>query len=374
MFDFFTYFIYISLLIILVILTSYRQKFATSKLEFELVPKLRIQHFFALLILTIIVGFRYKVGVDWEGYVTDFISIKNRPNLEFSDQYNEFAFFYINKFIAAFGLSFEWMFLTLALITWYFFFKSVPSFLLPLLILFLFVDEYFFWGMNGVRQFVAMSIWLVAIRDIIHKSLIKYILLLFIASLFHRSVLFLLPFYFIPYLKLNKKMLWISLFIASIVIGSSNVFVNMVETIIIWLGQKIEIIGLYLRYIESNRFVINEETQVGLGFLFKIIVNLFIISISGKVLKDHPKATVYFILFFIGAILFNLSYNIQLLGRINNYFLILRAVVLAISVWYYWKIPKYRYAIISFCTLYFFLFLRAIYVSSNMCSPYQFSF
>jgi len=129
-----------------------------------------------------------------------------------------------------------------------------------------------------------------------------------------------------------------------------------------------------VRYIESNRFVIAEETQVGLGFLFKILVNLFIILISGRVVKKHPQTTVYFILFFIGAVLFNLSYNVQLLGRINNYFLIMRSVVLAISVWYFWQIPKYRVFVIGFCSLYFFLFLIAIYNSSNMCSPFEFSF
>ena len=257
---------------------------------------------------------------------------------------------------------------------WHCYFKSVPKFLLPLFLFFLFVDEYFFWGMNGVRQFTAMGIWLVSIRYIINKNLVKYIFLLVIASLFHRSVLILLAFYFIPYIKLNKKVLWIGLFLGSLIIGSSSAFVSLVESIIVWLGQKIEILGFYLRYMDSNLFGINEEIQVGFGFLFKILVNFFIIIISGKVIKQHPETTVYFIIFFIGAILFNLSYNIQLLGRVNNYFLILRSVVLTLAVWYYWKNPKYRYAIIGFGSLYFILFLKAIYNSSNMCSPYQFSF
>lgn len=374
MFDLFTYIIYISLLVSLMFLTGYKQKFTTSELSLEVFPKLRLQHFIALLLIAFIVGFRYEVGVDWEGYKTDFEFIKARPHLHFTDQYMEPGFFYINKIIADWGLSYEWMFFTVALLTWYFFFISVPKYLLPLFIFFLFVDEYFFWGMNGVRQFAAMSIWLVAIKYIINKNLLKYILLMVIASLFHRSALILLPFYFIPYIKLNKKLLWIGLFLGSLIIGTSSVFVNMVESIIIWLGQKIEVIGIYVRYIDSNRFVINEETQAGLGFLFKILVNFLIILISGKVIKQHPKTAIYFILFFIGAILFNLSYNILLLGRINNYFMIIRSVILAIAVWYYWKNPKYRYAVIGFCSLYFFLFLRAILNSSNMCSPYQFSF
>ncbi|NQU86209.1 MAG: EpsG family protein [Mariniphaga sp.] len=349
MFDFFTYFIYLSLLTVLVFLTGYKQKLATAELVFDTKQKLRLQHFAALLIISFVVGFRYEVGVDWEGYRMDFEAIKNSPYLSFSYQYMELGFFYINKIIAQIGLSYPWMFFTVALITWYFFFKSIPNFLLPLFIFFLFVDEYFFWGMNGVRQFAAMSIWMLATRYIITKNIKKYILLLLLASLFHRSVLILLPFFFIPYYRLYKKYLWIGLFVFSLIIGSSNTFIGYIESITIYLDQKIEIVGLYVRYIDSNRLVIDKETQLGLGFLFKTMLNLFVILISGNVIKKHPKTTVYFILFFMGAILFNLSYNIQLLGRINNYFLIIRSVVLAISAWHFLQIPKYRIFIVGFC-------------------------
>ncbi len=374
MFDFFTYFIYISLLIILSMLTGYKQNFAPLDLSLEEKSRLRVQHFVALLVISFIVGFRYEVGVDWAGYKEGFEYIKARPHLHFYDQYMEIGFFYVNKIVASFNLSYVWLFFIMAFISWFFFFKAVPKFLLPLFIFFLFTDEHFFWGMNGVRQFAAMSIWLVSIKYILDRKLLKYFLLLLLASLFHRSVLLLLPFYFIPYFKLNKKYLWICLFLGSLVIGSSNAFVNLIENLILWLGQKIEIIGLYVRYIDSNKLAINEETQLGFGFLFKILVNLLIILLSGKVIKKYPKTTIYFVLFFLGTILFNLSYNIQLLGRINNYFLIIRPIILAILVWYFWKNPKYRTVLVVFCMLYFLLFLRAIYNSSNMCTPFTFSF
>jgi hypothetical protein len=356
------------------ILTGYKQKFATSQLSFESIPKLRIQHWAALLLISFIVGFRYEVGVDWEGYKAGFEFIKSRPHLHFSDQYMEIGFFYINKIIAKVGLSYTWMFFSMAVITWYFFFKSVPKFLLPLFIFFLFADEFFFWGMNGVRQFTAMSIWLFSIRYITNKKLLKYLLIIFIASLFHRSVLILLPFYFIPFGHINKQKIWIGLFIVTLIIGSSNIFLNFIQSILVIVGQKIPIIGLYARYINSNVLEIATGTKIGLGFLFKTCINLLIILVSQSVIKKYPQVVIYFVLFFIGAILFNLSYNIQLLGRLNNYFIIMRSVVLAISIWHFWQTPKYRILIISFVSLYFILFLTAIFNASNMCSPFQFSF
>jgi transmembrane protein EpsG len=374
MVDLFTYFLYFFVITLLVTLTSYKQKFTAADIEFEASPKLRLQHFAGLLILSLIIGFRYKVGVDWEGYKDGFNSIKSSPFLLYRDQFWELGYFFINKTIAKLGLSYEWMFFTVALISWYFIFKSFPKLLLPLLIFFLFVDEYFFWSMNGVRQFAAMSIWMLATRYIINKKLVKYLLLIFIASLFHRSVLILVPFYFIPYHILYKKHIWIILFVISLIIGSSNTFVDFMESTIFYLGQKIEIIGLYIHYIELNAFQIDEETQTGLGFLFKILVNLILIIISNRVMKKYPQTRVYFILFFIGAVLFNLTYNIQLLGRINNYFIIIKSMVLAISVFHFWQMPKNRFLVVIFILLYLFLCLTAIYNSSNMCSPFRFTF
>lgn len=374
MLDLFTYFIYISLLLTIVFLTGYKQKFATSELSFKELPKLRLQHFIALLLISFIVGFRYKVGVDWQVYKSSFEIFQYNPNLKHNEQTMELGFFAINKIIANWGLSYEWMFFAVALLTWYFFFKSVPKIILPLFIFFLFVDEYFFWGLNGVRQFIALSIWLAATRFIINKKIMKYILLIGIASLFHKSVLILLPLYFLQEKKHYNKILIVSMFIGSLIVGSSKGLISLTETITLWLGQHIQFINTYATYIGTDLFEVNSELETGWGYIFKILVNLIIILIGNNIVKKNPNTSIYFVLFFIGAILFNLSYNIQIISRINNYFLIVRSVVLAIIVWHYWKNFKNRYLIIGFCSLYFIIFLRAIFNSSNMCSPFQFSF
>lgn len=373
MIDLFTYLIYISLLIILMVVTSYQQTTTSNKLDFSIPTSLNIQHVVALLIIALIVGFRYEVGVDWEGYKDRFQEIVNNPSLKYSDQYMEIGFFYINQIIAKLGLSYEWMFFTMALITWYFIFKSVPGFLLPLLIFFLFVDEYFFWGMNGVRQFAAIGIWLFSVKYIITKDFIKYFTLILLGSIFHKSMLLLLPLYFVPYNKISNVYYWLVLFVLSLIIGTSGTFLNIVKSITIWLGERFEVIGQYTRYIGTNKLFMNEALDTGLGFLFKVAVNFVIIIISGKIIVQYPRTSIFFVFFFIGAIIFNLSYNIQLVGRLNNYFLIMRSIVLAIITWHYFQIPRYRHLALIFCSLYFILFLRAIYISSNMCSPYMFS-
>lgn len=374
MLDLFTYFIYLSLLATLIFVTSYKQKFITAELEFGAVQKLRLQHFAALILFSLIIGFRHNVGVDWESYKLNFELLKDSPLISFNEQKNEIAFFYINKIIIALGLGFQWMFFTMAMITWYFYFKSLPKFLLPLLLFFLFVDEYFFWSMNGVRQFVAMGIWLFSTRYILNKKLFKYVIFILIASLFHRSALVLLPLYFLPYTKIHNRYFWLVLFVITFFIGNINFLLDLIKPGLQSIGQKVGVFEVYNYYLERDQIEINTDVQLGLGYIFKLLVNAFLIIVSSLVIKKHPKTSLFFVLFFIGTIFFNLFYSIQLLGRINNYFLIMRSVVIAISIWYFWKTKEYRIYIYLFCLLYFIIFLVSIYNSSNLCSPFRFTF
>jgi hypothetical protein len=140
------------------------------------------------------------------------------------------------------------------------------------------------------------------------------------------------------------------------------------------LTDKISILNVYTRYLDDNRLTVNAEEKTGAGYLFKIIVNVGIIILSSNVINANRKLSIYFILFFLGSILFNISFNVELLARINDYFLIIRSVVLSFLIWHYWKIPKYRFFIFIFILLYIILFLYSISKSSNKCAPYQFFF
>jgi hypothetical protein len=263
----------------------------------------------------------------------------------------------------------------MAFITWYFYFKSVPRVLIPLFIYFLFVNEYFFWGMNGVRQFAAMAIWIFSLRYLIDEDLKRYLIFIFMASLFHASALFLIPLYFVPYDKLYSRFFWFSVFLGSLVFVyfiDLTILHIYIEMATLYLSQYFDVASRYARYIQSGSLV-EQQTQLGLGFVFKLIVNGFIIWVSADLVKYKTKLKPYFILFFIGAILFNIFYEFKLVGRLNNYFQIIKSVLLAYITYYYWFIDKKRVLVIVGICLYFLLYLSTIYNSSNMCCPYQFS-
>ena len=375
--DYMTYCIYIFLLAFSALGSSlFFPKKQRWIINFEKKQKLNIFYFITIILISFIVGFRYEVGVDWAGYKLDFESIKNSPNTSYYDQYYEWGFFNLNKLVAGLGFGYQWMFFTTAFISWYFLFKSVPLNILPLFIYFIFVDEYFFWSMNGVRQFAAISIWLFALKFLIDENIKAYIIAIICASLFHNSALLLLPLYFIPFNKLYSRFVWLIIYFVSLfpifLIDLSRFYIYL-ELFIINLGQHIAPIDRYVRYVDSDRLAA-VETQLGAGFIFKIIVNAIIIWLSLGVIKNYPKLKAYFVLFFMGVVIFNLFFEFQLVNRINNYFIIIRSILLSYTVYHYLKFKNYKFLMKGLMVMYFIIFIASIYNSSNKCCPYQFSF
>lgn len=372
MFDLFTYFIYLSLLVLIIFLTNkaYLRKLGMyNETESSADTKLASYHYVALFAISFIVGFRNNVGVDWLGYKNLFEGIAaNKPTYEV-----ELGYYFINKLVAALGGSSEIMFFLVALISWFFIFKSVSNLYLPLLLFFLFVEEYFFWSMNGVRQFVSISLFLYSIQFVLDRSLFKYLLFISIAILFHSSALLLLPLYFIPFQKLYNQKLWFIIFIISLFFSNSPFFVNGMKQIIVQGASKNIILTPYLEFFERGQYEA-QDLVVGLGYYFKLLINLFIILFSKEVVARNPQSKIYFVLFFTSTIIFNLFYMYQPIGRLNGYFAIMRCIVLSLIIYHLWYVRRYRFLAVTVILLYLVLFLTTIYNSSNLCSPYSFSF
>lgn len=366
MVDIFSYTVYLSLLLIVIVLIS----FPTKNFNKKITLGLSYNHIIALLAISFVVGFRYYVGNDWEGYRKFF---ENLASTGISTYEVEPGYFYVNKFVINIGGDYTLMFAIIAFISWFFIFKSTKSHLLPLFIFFIFADEFFFWSMNGVRQFVAIGIFLFAIQFIINHNMKAYFLLIALAMMFHISALVLLPLYFIPFQKLYNQKIWFSTFIISFFFTNVPFITEGLQLIFFKVTETIPLLSVYLRYFEGSKYQAIDVT-VGLGYYFRILITFFILYFSKEIVKQYPQTKIYFVLFFASMVIFNLFYMFSIVGRINNYFIILRSIVLAIIIYYLWKNKNYRVLPVLVILLYFALFLFTIYNSSNMCSPFRFSF
>lgn len=100
--------------------------------------------------------------------------------------------------------------------------------------IFLFIasTDYISWMYNGIRQFTAVTITVLAFEWVLKKKYMQAILIILLASLFHKSALIMLPFIFICQGKAwNKKTL---LFIGIIIIAVAGIekFTGVLDTVL----------------------------------------------------------------------------------------------------------------------------------------------
>jgi len=333
-----------------------------------------IFYYAAILLISVVVGFRFNVGVDWLGYVQHFNALDyNIKSMTFVSQPFEVGYYYLSVFCVKTGLGYTGLFFIIALLSWYLIFKSVDIKFLPLLIVFLFFDEQFFWSMNGVRQFTAISFFLLALREAnlgSKKAAYSYIILGF---LFHKSILLMIPFLFFPIHKLYNRNIFILIYLCSLFFLNNVDLFSRLDFYLSTLSGNNYALDQYSRYSTSGKFML-AEVDYGLGFYFKICLNFLLIWFSKYVIEKYSESKIYFVLFFIGAIIFNLFFGSQLIGRVNTYLVILRCFVLSFTVFYLIRDKRYKYYTYAFISLFIILFFQTIINSSNMCSPYRFTF
>ena len=331
---------------------------------------INFKYFLFLVIISIIVGFRYNVGVDWDGYRIAFLE---SGNLTFEENSFELGYFIISKIMNLLGFGYQQFFFLINLFTWYFIFKSIPKKLLLYFIFFLFCTEFFFWSMNGIRQFTAMSIFLFSIKYILDKQLIKFTLTLIFAGLFHKSAFIFFPLYFIPYKKLYNRTIMLIIFLFSFLIGSNSRVVEIIEETVVALTLLYSLQNPFIEryFLSRGGLVIEEDISLGLGYLFMVLTNFLLLLSSYHILKKNPNLTIYYFLFFIGASIYNISYSVLELTRLNQYFLIFKVHILTFTTYYFIHYSKKNFISYILVFLFFILFLAAIYNSSNMSNPYR---
>lgn len=319
--------------------------------------------FWVIAAIVVVAGTRESyVGTDYWGYLEFYNYILDHGSFPTYWKENEAGWEYLNFTFAKLGVPAGIFFGLVAGMMWYFFVKGSYrfQFLLPLMFFFIITNGFFFWTLSGLRQSIAIMIFFFAIKYIIEKKPIYYGLSILAASFFHISVLVMLPVYFLSMIKFNRNLFFV-LYILSIAFIGSDLFLNQMASLVSSVASKIDVLSIYASYLETEKFAMSEErTSSGLGVILKIATTFFILYKSNDILKKQPKLSVYFVLFFLGAILTNVFFANEIVGRVLNYFNICFAIVAASSIYYSTK--KYEKMIAVLLILaYFLMFNVQIY-------------
>lgn len=262
-----------------------------------------------LLICTLIAGFR-TIGTDWEQYYTYFI---DRNTLdEFRDThyglYYEIGFVYINYIIKCISDEYYGMLLFLTAAICFFKYKMIIKISkgnLALVILAL-NFSYYLGDFFPVRQNLAIAIAIYSIIFIVKKDLFKFILIVLIASLFHRSAIIFFPAYWIYYRDISNKKV-IILIIVSFFIGYTELISKI---IMVFSGIDITLIDKLIAYTERGELSeapnIAGPVKILFSFSKKIVLLLVFLYIKNKIQLEYYKG---FFNFFLVSIIISLIFG-----------------------------------------------------------------
>lgn len=332
----------------------------------------------SIFLFSLVIGLRYYVGGDYVGYLDDY----NNFNLgiSYSDSRYELGYFSLMIILKLLGLKYPFLFIVVSFLQILFIYNWTSNFkfLLPGIIYFYFTTLYLFESMNIMRQALSFSILLFS-TIYIHKSeKIKFIGMVLLASSFHKSSIFFLPFYFF----VTKE--WIS-----------NKYTQIALMVLAFLSSqflfdefflKITILAELLDYqdysqLNDDLFLETDNQSMGIGLYFIFTIDLIIFLYSDKLIKifKNESYIVYHNMFFIGALLtaaFGGTNSIAL-GRFMFYFVSFRIVVLSFLCYYLFSINRniinYFIGVIIIIS-YLIWFISAISKGAAWCSPYQFIF
>lgn len=272
------------------------------------INRVRCAVFFASLPPMFISAVRYYVGTDYlKTYYTGFYRILEG---RYVDGF-EIAYLMLNKIIQLFSDNVFILFIITSIIFIGIVYESIfiLSDNIPCSIILLFITRYYFISMNGIRQFIALSILMYSIKYVIKRDLKKYIIFLILATSFHYTSILFMPVYFFSYLKISKK----------------RAFQFIIISVVFFIVSS----SIILKILNGTKYglIVSKYSLPGIKFtIFTITLNLFILLISYLGYKKRCNDIKY-----------RIFLNIQLIATIIS--MLLRTIPLMERVYWIYSFP-----------------------------------
>ena len=160
----------------------------------------------SFILIFLFLALRYDFGRDYMGYYRIFESAKSYSFIQLFDGtlYGEIGWLILCWMFKQFGFYVMVAFLALfsCLLYYRFFINYVPAnFYWLAIFLYIFNPGLMLLHTTAMRQSISIALFLLSIEYIVKKDVIRYILIIGFASLFHKSALVLLPVYFLSFIK-----------------------------------------------------------------------------------------------------------------------------------------------------------------------------
>lgn len=190
------------------------------------------------LIVNVIALVRWDVGADWDGHYRMFFDLQDpalreilglvRPDLFLYRILSDLFAHHPNGYIFVI----HFYFLLMSAVVLYVLRREK----LLLWGVFFFLCFAFFRSIDRIRQFAAFAVFLLAVRHVVSGNFLKYVGLVLIGSLFHASLLFMLPMYYLGRLRIGARtVLLISIVVVVLFYGRvADLLVGVIERVPIY--------------------------------------------------------------------------------------------------------------------------------------------
>lgn len=279
----------------------------------------------------IFLSLRYNYGNDYPGYLSLFNEIASLYEMNYDPELwrAEVGWLFLNRLFIDYG------FFTMIAFTAFlncvvyakFILDTVPEKYYWLAIyIYICVPENLLVQASAMRQCLAILLFLFSFQFIVKKNIVKYCLVIALASLFHSSALLLFPVYFVVYLhsENTKRMIPLFMVIYFSLFFYSDMIISFLQDMLI--SDQFEVFERYSVYDDKGSF------GSGFGILF-FGFYLYLLLYYYSQQSENGKLT--FKLAIISIYLIPLSIEVAMLIRVNFYFSVFSIAaipLLAISI------------------------------------------
>lgn len=264
--------------------------------------KERYIYIFFVFFLTLISGMRYEVGADFKNYEIMY----NKPDSVLNN-FVEPSWHIISRFFHFLNLKSVYWFMFTSFVINMNILRTVwrysKSFILSMFI-YVSSGQLFFQSMNIVRQYFAISIIFGFINLYIDRKYFKFIIVILIASLFHKSALITIPLFFLAKIKIHP-------FFLSLILIVSYIIKNKILFLIKFL------LGFIPKYSAYLLHLVPAKTTSGLYVTMLLLIGLSMIWIFRNLKKNYEWLNMTIMSFVIYMVLIDFEAG----QRMNLYFL-----------------------------------------------------
>lgn len=253
-------------------------------------------------------AFRFNVGWDYLAYYNT-IKYHLVTNIVSGGEYATIFLIELSRLTGIVNV----FFVVNSFICIYFIYKTIIKYSLdPWLSLLFFIcfPLFFLNSLSVIRFFTALTITFYAFKYIEQKKPIKYVMVILLASLFHKSALIAGVFYAARYIKLGSAK----------VLG---IFVSLPILAEITNNLVVKYLPQYAIYTEATQ--IQEGTK---AIIFLVVIALLGLFLRKRIIHHDETATIYLNIYFLGIAIYLMFYNQGTMGHRLSLFGIIYGLLL----------------------------------------------